>query len=240
MVAFDNLASFQNIHEVTLQGLAQWLPYADTARVPGGKVFYDTSNFTGTENDWDSISIVFVPVGQKVLHVDHERFTQDPEMEARRLGYRIAGRLNNTKVLTGPTPKVVAEAALHDTEVSRLAQAGKLSLSTGFDAQITPSGHMIGKVRPSHILAFVRCGEGMTGHCGVPNDTAAAFNNAVEEVPDSTVEWAIKETNRLRAEREAREFEGANSPRQRQADMIAARGTYNPITHRFEGGKDLE
>jgi hypothetical protein len=180
MVEFNNVAPFQNIHEITLQGLDRWLPFGDTARVPGGKVYYGASHFTGTENTWNETPIVFVPVGKPVAHVDHSNFTRDPRAEVARLGYRIAGKLNNTRVTTGSDPKVVSEAAINDPEVSRLAAAGKLSLSTGFDVPINKDGMMSGPVSPNHILVFTKCSAETTGFCGTANDKLAAFNNTEE------------------------------------------------------------
>lgn len=176
-VPVDNEGSFlTGSHDVTLQRLDLKLPYKGTK---SGYLEYNVDNFTGTESAWDSALAVFVPPGVPIQHVDHAAFAHDPQGEARRLGYRIAGHHTGTTVVTnGPgEPRTQAKVVFTDLEADRYATEGKLSISTGFDAKILPEGVMDGKVTPNHVLYFLRNEPTAFGTPAVPNDTGAMVNN---------------------------------------------------------------
>jgi hypothetical protein len=185
LVEIDNTGIFdhKNGHEAILQRLETWLPFPHPDLVPGQKLFYASDNFAGTELDWQKGKrLVFVPEGQKVQHVDHAAFADDPEGEARRLGFRLAGTVTDVKVVRdGPgEPRVTGNLVIDDAEAEELAKTGGLSISTGFDAAISPDGTMSGRIVPNHILLFPRCGIGAGETCGTPNDGFAMVQNLRE------------------------------------------------------------
>ena len=245
MEAINNTGSFRSEHEVVLQGLSQWLPYPDTSRVPGGKVFYNVNNFTGTEDRWTEVPIIFVPRGTKVSHPDHTAISQDPEGTARAMGYKIAGRLNNVKV-TGS--QVVADAILSDPQAAQLAKDGRLGLSTGFDAMIRPDGRIQGKVSANHLLVFLRCAH-QPGevHCGTGNDPRASFDNLARGQRSGSKDCSEMEEEQ-QADRDMRNkrplehaikipesfVEAARQREQNALETIRARGKFNAREGRFE------
>ncbi len=179
LLSFDNLAEFTGQYDITLQTLETRHPHP---AYPAG-LEYSVENFSGTEPMWESRDlVVFVPPGKKVEHLDHAAFTNDPLSEVNRLGYRIAGRLNNTRIITDQgAPRVVTQVMLTDTEAKKYADKRQLGLSDAFDAMITPDGKLSGKVVPNHVLLFLKCAGKSDGFCGIPNDRGAQFNNLSEE-----------------------------------------------------------
>lgn len=177
----DNEGTFSHSsHDVDLQRLDILLPYPGSA---SGKLKYDIDNFAGTESDWDRALAVYVPKGVPIQHVDHAAFARDPHGEARRLGYRIAGHHENSKVLTGSgEPRLTTKSVFTDPEVDQYAREGALSLSTGFDAHILPEGLISGKVAPNHVLYFHRNANTVFGTPATPNDLGARVNNLSEEI----------------------------------------------------------
>jgi hypothetical protein len=177
----SNEGSFtnQSLHDVTLQRLDTSLPYPGAV---GGRLKYAVENFSGTEQAWDRTLAVFVPPGAPVQHVDYTAFSNDPHREAARLGYRIVGHHADTRVIeNGPgEPRAVTKAIFTDPEVDRYATEGKLSLSTGFVANISPEGIMSGKVVPNHVLYFLRNQNTINGKPAAGNDTGAMVNNLSE------------------------------------------------------------
>jgi regulator of replication initiation timing len=187
--AIDNEGSFSHSsHDITLQRLDIYLPYAG---VSGGKLKYNIDNFEGTEDAWNRTLAVFVPPGIPIQHVDHAAFVRDPHGEARRLGFRIAGHHENTRVITnGPgEPRVSTQAVFTDPEADQLAREGKLSPSSGFDADIVPDGYMAGQVIPNHVLYFLRNEKTAFSTPATPNDMGAMVNNLSQEntMPDEEV-----------------------------------------------------
>jgi len=223
MTAIYNTGSFQSEHEVTLQGLSQWLPYPDSAKVPGGKVFYGVDNFAGSEKQWSEVPIIFVPAGTKVSHPDHTAISLDPEGTAKALGFKIAGRLNNVKV-TGS--QVTADAVLSDPQAAQLAKDNLLGLSTGFNAEIDNNGRISGSIDPNHVLIFMKCGKATTGHCGTGNDPRAIFNNLEEEF--DTTGMSDAQIARVNAVRDAK-----RAVWEKTQPMILARGKFDPKTGEY-------
>ncbi len=256
MIAIDNIGTFESEHEAVLQGLSQWLPYPDTTQVPGGRVFYHADAFAPTVDEWNKVPVYFVPPGLLVRHPPHDQVRRDPEEIARFLGYRLAGKLNNTKV-TGS--QMVADVVLNDAHASELARAGRLGLSTGFDAVLSPEGKIRSPVSPNHILVFVKCQKAAAGeHCGTGNDPAAAFNNLGEprkainntRSPGSSKDLSIMEAEQQAARdvRNGRPLEHAMYLSKDQAlaryaaavEMIKARGKLDPATGTFRDFRSCE
>ncbi len=180
LLQFDNLAEFTGPLDITLQTLETRHPHPN---YPDG-IYYSTDNFSGTESVWDTGNrVIFIPPGKKVEHVDHAAFANDPQSEAARHGYRIVGRLNNTRILTGEDgkPRINSQVILDDAEAAKFAADRKLSLSDAFDAAINPDGSMSGKVVPNHVILFLKCAKKSDGFCGIPNDRGAGINNLSEE-----------------------------------------------------------
>jgi len=255
MTAINNTGTFQSEHEVVLQGFSQWLPFPDTNRVPGGRVFYHADAFAPTADAWNEVPILFVPPGLKPVHPDHDALSRDPVGTAKAHGMRIAGRLNNTRV-TGS--QMIADAVLSDPQAAELAKDNRLGLSTGFDAQINNAGRISGRVVPNHVLVFLKCGK-TAGVCGTGNDPVSQFNNIAPadrfQVPKQRSKdlspW-IEEQQRTRdANRRHNESseEGAmlarlreeNRERDAQAvEMIKARGKLDPFTGQFRDFQSCE
>lgn len=180
LLQFDNLAEFTGPLDITLQTLETRHPHPN---YPDG-IYYATDNFSGTEPAWESGDrVIFIPPGKKVEHVDHAAFANDPHSEAARHGYRIVGRLNNTRILTGEDgkPRINSQVILDDAEAAKFAADRKLSLSDAFDAAINSDGSMSGKVVPNHVILFLKCAKKSDGFCGIPNDRGAGINNLSEE-----------------------------------------------------------
>jgi len=175
----DNEGTFSHSsHDVDLQRLDINLPYPGTA---SGKLKYAIDNFAGTESDWDKALAVYVPKGVPIQHVDHAAFARDPHGEARRLGFRIAGHHENTRVIVGSgEPRLSSKAVFTDPEVDKYAREGVLSISTGLDAMILPEGSIAGKARPNHVLYFHRNEKTVSGSPATPNDLGARVNNLSE------------------------------------------------------------
>lgn len=185
LVPFDNAAEFTGIHDITLQTLETRHPHPN---YPDG-VYYAPENFEGTEREWESDGLaVFVPPGQKVQHVDHAAFARDPHGEAARLGYYIAGRLNNTLIAPDDQgkPRVTSQVLFTDPEAEKFASKRQLGLSSAFDAAITPDGKMSGKIVPNHVLFFLKCAGKSDGFCGIPNDKGSGFNNLESTMADES------------------------------------------------------
>lgn len=180
LTPIDNEGSFILPHDITLQRLDTLLPYPG---VKSGKLKYSIDNYSGTEREWDKALAVFVPPGAPIQHVDHAAFVRDPQGEARRLGYRIAGHHAQTKVIsTGPgEPRAITQAIFDDPEADQYAREGKLSVSSGFDANVHPDGYMTGKVVPNHVLYFLRNEKTAFGTQATPNDPGAMVNNLSEQ-----------------------------------------------------------
>jgi len=179
LLPFDNLAEFTGPLDITLQTLETRHPHPD---YPEG-IYYATENFSGTESAWESTDrVIFIPPGKKVEHVDHTAFANDPQSEAARHGYRIVGRLNNTRILNDGDgkPRIKSQVILDDAEAAKFAADKKLSLSDAFDAVINPDGSMSGKVVPNHVILFLKCAKKSDGFCGIPNDGGAGINNLSE------------------------------------------------------------
>ena len=179
LLPFDNLAEFTGPLDTTLQTLETRHPHPD---YPEG-IYYATENFSGTESAWESTDrVIFIPPGKKVEHVDHTAFANDPQSEAARHGYRIVGRLNNTRILNDGDgkPRIKSQVILDDAEAAKFAADKKLSLSDAFDAVINPDGSMSGKVVPNHVILFLKCAKKSDGFCGIPNDGGAGINNLSE------------------------------------------------------------
>jgi len=249
MTAINNTGSFQSEHEVVLQGLSQWLPGPSES----GKVFYGVDNFAPSADAWNRVPVLFCPPGLKPIHPDHGAMARDPEGTARALGYRIIGRLNNTRV-TGS--QMVADAVLEDPHAAQLAKANRLGISTGFDAEIGPEGRIRSPVSPNHLLVFVNCKKAAAGeHCGTGNDPRAAFNNIapVEHPPmprhvSKDLSEMEAEQQRARDVRNGRPLEHSmylsnEQAQEREAaavETIKARGKLDPFTGTFRDFRSCE
>lgn len=171
-------------HEAILQGLNQWLPAPDAA-IAGGKALLEVENFAGTEQAWDQAPLVFTPKSPE--HPKIRAFDEDPARELSRVGGRIVGSLKDTTVHTVGTPRLAARLAWSDPEVEALHKSGNLGISTGFSTYASPSGRLIGKVDPSHVLLF-------DSRQGPPNDPRTMFlNTGVNEMTEDDTKGILTE-----------------------------------------------
>ena len=170
----QNVASFGNVeavpastHDVVLQGLDQWLPTPHTW-IPGGKVFFGSKNFEGSEPKWDAVPEIFVSGVPE--HPSSEALRANQAAELARIRGRVVGKPTDTKIVKVGTPRMQSKLTFADAEVQNLHAQGFLGQSTGFDCPTFASGQMNGMVEPSHILLFDL-------RKGSPNDQKTMFLN---------------------------------------------------------------
>lgn len=161
-------------HEAVLHGLEQWLPCPHSF-VNGGKTFLARDNFAGTEPLWDRVPLVYVPGAP--IHPSNAALRTDAAAELARIGGRLVGGMTGTALPTAGTPRISSHLNIEDDEVRALHAAGRLALSTGYDARTYPDGTLAGKVEPSHVLLF-------DSRCGAPNDPKVMFLNTGETMAD--------------------------------------------------------
>jgi len=163
-----------------LQRLDVPINFSNHDLVKSGKVFYAIDNFAGVENKIDGSPIIYIPEKVPAKHPSHKNITEDLQTETERIGGIVVGYLSNTKTIDGSNgsgePRVTSLANITCEKVNNLISEGKLSLSTGFNAHVNPSGSMLGKIDYNHTLIFHR------GKCDVcyPNDPGAHFDNLIE------------------------------------------------------------
>lgn len=166
-------------HETILQGLNQWVP-TDLPWIPGKKAHYSVFNFEGTEPEWDNVPVIFTG-DRRPKHPSDMAMRDNLKAELARINGRIAGKLSGTQVHKSGTPRMSTKIHFSDPEVQDHYNNGRLALSTGFSAASLESGHLVGRVKPSHVLAFVR------GEHAEPNDPKAMFLNLK---PEQSGIWA--------------------------------------------------
>jgi hypothetical protein len=166
-------------HETILQGLDQWVP-TDLPWIPGKKAYYGVPNFEGTENEWDSVPLIFT-TDERPKHPSDKALRENAAAELARINGRLAGKLTGSQVHTSGTPRLSSRIQFSDPEVQEYYNLGKLAHSTGFSAASLETGHLVGKVKPSHVLLFVR------GEHAEPNDPKAMFLNTK---PDQSGIWS--------------------------------------------------
>lgn len=177
----QNVASFGNVevvpastHDVVIQGLDQWLPTPHTW-IPGGKVFFGSTNFEGSEPKWNAVPEIFVSGIPE--HPSSKALRENQAAELARISGRVVGKPTGTEIIKAGTPRMQSKLSFADAEVQNLHAQGFLGQSTGFDCPTFASGQMNGMVEPSHILLFDL-------RKGSPNDQKTMFLNtkAGEEI----------------------------------------------------------
>lgn len=138
-------------HETILNTLNKWKAYAD------GQTYLAVENFLGTEPLWDQVPLIFAQD-----HPDCDLVSEDlAKALASVTDYKgrpgsIPGYLSGTAVETSGQPRITLTTTFTDPEVQALYEAGVLSLSHGMYADEDEAGHLVGKVRPNHVLVFVQ------------------------------------------------------------------------------------
>lgn len=138
-------------HETILNTLNKWKAYAD------GQTYLAVENFLGTEPLWDQVPLIFAQD-----HPDCDLVSEDlAKALASVTDYKgrpgsIPGYVSGTAVETSGQPRITLTTTFTDPEVQALYEAGVLSLSHGMYADEDEAGHLVGKVRPNHVLVFVQ------------------------------------------------------------------------------------
>jgi hypothetical protein len=148
MAAENDIVFFGNAttaHNSVLLTLNRWLTY-------GPKKYYNAlENFQGTEPEWETVPMVYAKE-----HPDPDLIDADLDSALAGVGGRLCGTLGNAAIETSGQPRMTGQVAFSDPEVEELYAAGKLSLSVAHRAvedKANP-GHLLGKVKPNHILIF--------------------------------------------------------------------------------------
>lgn len=166
-----NLATSSKPHETILQTLNRWLAYEN------GNTYLSFESFSGTEADWDTVPVIYAQD-----HLDMRLVIENVDEAIRQVGGRLLppGTVTNCSVIKPGQPRLVADTQFTDSDLQKLYNEGKLSLSTGFFAKVDEEGKIIGKVVPNHILIFKQ------DDTNQPRDKGAMFLNKQEqEMPDS-------------------------------------------------------
>jgi hypothetical protein len=174
-------------HEAVLHGLEQWLPTTHRF-VSGGKTYLARDNFAGTEPLWDLVPLVYVP-GSPV-HPSNAALRTDAAAELARIGGRVVGSITGTAIPAAGTPRLSSHLNLEDDEVRAIHAAGRLALSTGYDARTFPDGTLAGKVEPSHVLLF-------DSRWGSPNDPKVMFLNLGDSMADDDTKGLLTQIRDL-------------------------------------------
>ena len=175
----NNAAIISNSHDVTIQRLDVHIPFSNTSLVPSGQVFYHVDNWTGTEDQINGAPIIYLPPTVSGEHPIHANIEADIDAEVKRIGGYVVGNLSDTRVIDVGDglgePRVVAKANFTCEKVHNLVKDGKLSISTGFNANVTRDGYINGKIKFNHLLIFHR--NQCNGTKCQSNDKGAYFNN---------------------------------------------------------------
>ena len=157
-------------HDVTLQRL-------DVFHTNNGvSTYYSPEHFKNVES-WTNIPVV-MPLkafpGLTIKHPKHELVKSglSNSEEYKRVGYVKSASLANSG-----EPTLRGSIVLEDPQADALAREGKLSLSTGFNANLVPLDSerqaISSAVEPNHVLVFPR---NYCRNC-TPNDKGAVFEN---------------------------------------------------------------
>jgi hypothetical protein len=164
-----NLSKINKNLSIILQKLGQSLPYGDKEKVPSGAIYYDPAAFNAAA--WNGTPIYYAR--DRPSHPDHEALKINTLAELRARSLVDCGTVEDCRI---EDSKLIGVANIRDTAIRAQAERGLLGISTGFDCQLTQAGAIVGTVQPSHILAFIRCGEKRVDTCGVPNDPHSGFS----------------------------------------------------------------
>ena len=160
-------------HDVTLQRLDVDIPQGDK------DVFFSRSSFVNTA-DWNNIPVIYIDESAKEL-----RHPTNQEVASGNLpeGMRIAGSVVSANIPEQGQARLDGRLAITDPAVDKLANAGLLGLSTGFNGNtLTVDGHekIVGRVAPYHVLVFKQGANSSF----FPRDNGALFlNMRTEEEP---------------------------------------------------------
>jgi hypothetical protein len=160
-------------HETILQALNRWMDYEDKDGTKF-KIFLDTEAFQGTEAAWDVSPPIFAqehPEDFALVESDIEAALNTVKDYEGNPG-SVPGTLTETKVVIPGQPRLTSRITFTNPKMQGLYDEGKLSLSTGFTCDVGNDGHLVGKVRPNHVLVFVQDDKIQ------PRDKAAMFLNA--------------------------------------------------------------
>jgi len=135
------------MRDLVLQTLDVFLPSKLTGT---GRLFHSKEMFSGSVDAWKGKYFVFSPSAE---HIDWERYLQNPAKELQKYDARIVGVNDVTRIPETGTPRLESWGWFWDDEVNKLADDGKLGLSTDFNAPFEGE-QMIGYPKPNYILVF--------------------------------------------------------------------------------------
>lgn len=135
------------MRDLTLQTLEVFLPYKES---PTGRLFYSKDKFEQSINLWKGKFFIYSPSGR---HIDWESYLSNPTKELQKYDARIVGVNDETRIPEQGSPRLDSWGWFWDDEVNKLADSGKLGLSTDFNV-VYSGDEMVGSPTPNYILVF--------------------------------------------------------------------------------------
>lgn len=136
-------------HDAILQTLERWMPGYNQGKGDEGYVYFSKEPFEKAIDDWNGTDLVF-----GAEHPNMKLFASNPEEALKAVDARIIGKLSKAQIETAGHPRLMGTLKIEDEEASKLYDAGKLSLSTGFFVPINKEYRITGRTIPNHILLF--------------------------------------------------------------------------------------
>lgn len=133
--------------DLTLQTLEVFLPYSQS---PTGRLFYSKDKFKGSIDSWSGRYYIYSP---SKMHINWENYQQNPAKELQKYNARLVGVAEFPRIPETGTPRFDATAWFWDDETNKLADEGKLGISTDFNVPINGE-EMAGYPMPNYILVF--------------------------------------------------------------------------------------
>jgi hypothetical protein len=126
-----------------LNTLNRWIPDRQTGN------FWPLEAFEPIVNSWNGCPIVYCRPGEHL-----NPLAPDFNAELKRIGGRIVGFVQNSRISKEGHPRLMAALPVHDAEVIALWKNGKLGISTAFTAFRNKDRRIVGGVTPHHVLLF--------------------------------------------------------------------------------------
>jgi hypothetical protein len=126
-----------------LNTLNRWIPDRQTGN------YWPLEVFEPVVNSWNGCPIVYCRPGEHL-----NPLAPDFNAELKRIGGRIVGYVQNSRISKEGHPRLMAALPVHDAEVIALWKNGKLGISTAFTAFRNKDRRIVGGVTPHHVLLF--------------------------------------------------------------------------------------
>ena len=133
--------------ELSLQTLEVFLSYEKS---PSGRLFYSKDKFSGSVDSWNGKYFIYSPSKR---HLDWEKYLQNPAKELQKYDARLVGLIQNPLIPESGTPRLDCMGYFWDDAANKLADEGKLGISTDFNVPIIGE-EMAGYPMPNYVLVF--------------------------------------------------------------------------------------